>query len=180
MKKQIITVSLITSLALPPSAYSLSIGGGGIGGELTSCTKKTCTQSEIETLPQIDADYMGCSESAYTCYTRTPDNTIYLASNCTRCKAGYQPLEQEISECCGNYIAGSCPHKYTNCVKTCDQGTYASGNNCNRCPKLGGVYGTTTGRGKTSITECYMPNGTTINDSTGTFKFTGNCYYQKI
>lgn len=48
---------------------------------------------------------------------------------------------------------------------------------CTRCPASGGVYGTTASSGATSITECYIPTGTSLSDTTGTYQFTGNCYY---
>lgn len=50
---------------------------------------------------------------------------------------------------------------------------------CRRCPSSGGVYGTTSAAGAESITECYLPSGTTGSDATGSFTYTSNCYYSE-
>lgn len=47
---------------------------------------------------------------------------------------------------------------------------------CTKCPSSGGVAGRSDG-GATSITQCYLPFGTTGSDSTGNFTYTSKCYY---
>lgn len=44
---------------------------------------------------------------------------------------------------------------------------------CRQCP----LTGTTKGIGAISITECYIPSGTTGRDSTGSYTYTSDCYY---
>jgi len=63
------------------------------------------------------------------------------------------------------------------CEYQCKQGYYGTGASCTRCPSSGGVQGTTSGTGATSITECYIPSGSNFSDSTGKGTYTGNCYY---
>lgn len=78
--------------------------------------------------------------------------------------------------CVGSLLQRSCSYR---CVK----GYYMGELGCVRCPSSGGVYGTTAAAGATSITECYIPAGTTFSfsDSTGsgTEKFTSDCYYSE-
>ena len=49
---------------------------------------------------------------------------------------------------------------------------------CTRCPSSGGIYGTSE-IGNTSITGCYIPNGTSYNDGTGDVTLSSDCYYTK-
>ena len=44
---------------------------------------------------------------------------------------------------------------------------------CAPCPSPG-----TSAAGSTSQSDCYIPAGTTGSDSTGTYKYTSNCYYK--
>ena len=52
---------------------------------------------------------------------------------------------------------------------------------CTRCPSSGGVYGTTASSGATSITDCYIPAGTSYSFSdtigSGTQTVQSDCYY---
>lgn len=59
----------------------------------------------------------------------------------------------------------------------CKPGYYLSGTSCMRCPSSGGVFGTTADNNTGGITSCYLPSGTTGSDATGSFTYTGNCYY---
>ena len=53
---------------------------------------------------------------------------------------------------------------------------------CNRCPRINTIYGTTNtcpiipGEGS-SITSCYIPEGTNIIDTSGRYQFTQDCHY---
>ncbi|MBD5389387.1 hypothetical protein HDR63_03995 [bacterium] len=47
---------------------------------------------------------------------------------------------------------------------------------CTRCPTVDGVTGTSAD-GATSQSGCYIPSGTTGNDTTGSFTYTANSYY---
>lgn len=57
--------------------------------------------------------------------------------------------------------------------ESCKPGYYLSGGNCIACPAAAGV--TTVDKNTGGITSCYTSTGGT--DSTGTFEYTGNCYY---
>lgn len=71
-----------------------------------------------------------------------------------------------------------------NCV-VCASGYYqpnSTGNNsCVACPKLENVSAKTSGSnysGYDSITDCYIPSGSSFSDSTGNYSFASNCYYK--
>lgn len=85
------------------------------------------------------------------------------------------------TKCIGNTAYASCTSSLP--TYSCEQGYYgrptSSLSGCTRCPSSGGVYGTTASSGATDITECYIPSGTSGSDSSGSFTYTGNCYYTK-
>lgn len=62
-------------------------------------------------------------------------------------------------------------------VFVCLQGYYKNGDTCSRCPGFGSTNGTTAGNGADSITDCYLPAGTSGSDATGSFTYTSDCYY---
>lgn len=62
---------------------------------------------------------------------------------------------------------------------SCKPGYYLFGADCIRCPSSGGVYGTTVDKNTGDITSCYLQNGTTGSDATGTWQYTQDCYYTK-
>ena len=51
-------------------------------------------------------------------------------------------------------------------------GALVNSSSCTQCPSPG-----TSAAGATSQSDCYIPAGTTGSDSTGTYKYTSNCYY---
>ena len=101
----------------------------------------------------------------------TLSGNAYAATYCdagtvyTSCNAGY-------------YLSGS------TCI-ACAKGTYKSssgtGTSCTTCPSSGGINGTTAGTASDSITDCYLPAGSTrsFSDSagSGTETISSNCYY---
>lgn len=54
----------------------------------------------------------------------------------------------------------------------CKAGQYASGGKCKDCPDGG-----TSKFGASSITDCYIPAGTSGTDATGTWEYAEDCYY---
>ncbi len=62
---------------------------------------------------------------------------------------------------------------------SCKPGYYLSSGTCVRCPASGGVYGTSADKNTGGITSCYILSGNTGSDSSGSFKYTGNCYYSE-
>jgi len=59
----------------------------------------------------------------------------------------------------------------------CERGYYKSGGNCNTCPSLGGVAGTTVAANATSITQCYLPAASQFSENSGQGTYTANCFY---
>lgn len=167
--------------------------------ELTNPTTG-CTRS-ITTINCGGVNYYDCTscESGYTLGQATvtdPQNSsqTYTYGNCTKDFSGGViettecpeecPSTTEWTEttrnreaiCNGSLLNKSCSYR---CIKGYYQGELI----CTRCPSSGGIYGTTAAAGATSITECYIPAGTTrsFSDDTGsgTEKFTSNCYYSE-
>lgn len=89
------------------------------------------------------------------------------------CKKGEYGTAPNCKDCPSN---ANCPGG-NGSTFYCNKGYYKNDSTCSRCPSSGGVYGTTSGTGATAITQCYLPVGTTGSDSTGSFTYTGNCYY---
>lgn len=81
-----------------------------------------------------------------------------------------------VNNACTFDITARCQKGYYGTAKLSKLETRCSG--CTACPSSGGVAGTTSGPGATAITECYIPAGTKSSDSTGSFEYTGNCYYK--
>lgn len=81
-----------------------------------------------------------------------------------------------VNNVCTFDITARCQKGYYGTAKLNNLQTSCSG--CTACPSSGGVAGTTSGPGATAITECYIPAGTKSSDSTGSFEYTGNCYYK--
>ena len=91
-----------------------------------------------------------------------------------------------LGECTATTTYTSCNpgYRYNSLLKSCalcQQGYYKAGTGtaaCSRCPSPDGVvYGTTDSTGSTSKTDCFIPADTDISDTTGTYQFTGDCYY---
>jgi len=60
------------------------------------------------------------------------------------------------------------------------QPTDATSDECKKCPGDGTSslpQLTVVGINNTEITDCYIPTGTEMSDSTGTYTYTQNCYY---
>lgn len=122
---------------------------------------------------------------------RVRTNCAYVSPNCTNnCRCCTESPMYRCSCNSGYYVKGQgeatcscvkCPVANSTCSSdsyfTCNKGYYKNGNTCSRCPSSGGVYGTTSSSGATSITECYIPSGTSGSDASGNFTYTGNCYY---
>ena len=96
----------------------------------------------------------------------------------TRCKSGSWwetngAWATEKHEVC---VSGSCVVRD---IRTeCARGYYDNGSGgCARCSSRWSVYGTTFGYGSAMEQDCYIPNGTTFNDTTGRGTLTGNCYW---
>jgi len=114
-----------------------------------------------------------------------PFEIMTCQSNCTGCTNcnstdwanTMNGVQAKVTSTCNCNTCNSTP------AFRCQTGYYGTPTNatsgCARCPKMGDTYGTTTGPGKTSITDCQFPANITLTDETGTYKFTSPCAYTK-
>ncbi len=105
---------------------------------------------DITVLDQCDI-----SSPTYACAY----NKYYTGSGCASCSSGTVAT------------AGENGHTKTSCGM-CNTGYYKNGSYCATCPESGrSSYGTT------AITGCYKSRYTTGADATGSFTYSGDCYY---
>jgi len=120
----------------------------------------TTVGTKCWTVGSLEGTKCGCATTfTYKCASGYYGTATSATSGCTKCP--------ENATCAGGN--GS--------TFSCAKGYYKDGTSCARCPSSGGVYGTTASTGATSITDCYLPSGTTFSDSTGSGTYTSNCYY---
>lgn len=156
MKKFFIITGCAILTVLPAKAAHNCCAKCPYGSNAAACTEDCCDKTGTsESAP--DANHIILvtkKENNVTCATSsTGMNLVHCKSTYScKCEKGYygSPLAS---------LAGAC------------SGT------CTRCPESGGVYGTTASSGATSRTECYIPTGTSLSDTAGTYQFTENCYY---
>ena len=137
------------------------------GTRVRSCN--TCQTGYTRTSFRITPS--GCSNSVtyYTCTKEEPD----CDGTCDDCEStGWTSLS-------GNRetrTLAECNTATCECTKSiefrCVAGYWGSGSTCSACPAPG-----TSSAGTTTMRGCYIPAGTTGSDSTGTYKYTANCYY---
>lgn len=199
--KKYFSVALLTICATN-TAHAAMEGLSGCLVSNVSLTNPTtgCAQSN-NTITCNGIKYYDCTqcEDGYTLGSATVTDPLnssktYTYGNCTKDFSGNPIPTQECPDecpsttewtettrfreaiCVGSLLARSCSYR-------CIQGYYMGELGCVRCPSSGGVYGTTAAAGATSITECYMPAGTTLPFSddagSGTSTFTSDCYYSE-
>lgn len=115
------------------------------------------------------------------CQKITCNGTVY--EDCTTCANGSTPEQTTVVPCgsaFGSLTYGKCENTLIDppiLDTPCPAGQYKSldktiGNICVDCPTPG-----TSEQGAKSITKCFIPAGTTVSDTTGTYKYTEDCYY---
>ena len=110
---------------------------------------------------------------SYTCGRET----YYECTRCPDCNGqAVTPITQTATVCSGTTVTyQTCPLCLTGPIKSCNKGEYKKADGtCAPCPD-GGTTNITFG--DASITDCYIPSGTTSHDETGTFEYTANCPY---
>ena len=137
------------------------------GTRVRSCN--TCQTGYTRTSHRVTPS--GCSNSVtyYDCTKEEPD----CDGTCDNCEStGWTSLS-------GNRetrTVATCNTATCECTKSvefrCVAGYWGSGSTCSACPAPG-----TSSTGTTTLQGCYIPAGTTGSDSTGTYKYTSNCYY---
>lgn len=140
------------------TCYMCSFGYRGTSTTLTNeaCSNST-TVTECEEIPAEEAE----------CYDDGDcGGVIETSVDGTRLKIGAEGY-------CDSYL--TCSYNYEYWV--CATGYYGDGETtCTKCPELDGVHGETTSYGATSVSSCYIPANTNLNDAFGTYKFSSNCY----
>ncbi len=151
------------------------------------------TKSELAKIQSCNANYGSCGAGAtgttmhilLAGRNSTGDQHIscgaYKAS-CT-CTPGYYAITNGCTPCtAGYYCSKATMVQYTYAAggsTACPKGTYQGNSgmiSCNACGSLNGLTATTSGTGKTKVTDCYLPSNSNLTDSIGTYQFTGNCY----
>ena len=102
----------------------------------------------------------------------TPENCKPFTTGWGSCGSGANSYVEceATAECVGNFCMLGQNYR---CVAGAYGNPSASNETaCAPCPSPG-----TSAAGSTSQSDCYIPAGTTGSDSTGTYKYTANCYY---
>ena len=157
------------------------------------------TEFDEDACPDSYSDWTNNNGACWVSYT---NNALYVCARNTNSKAcPYEPTWHEyfynndwepIGENRVALIDGKNTQSINNYTCTmdpyidygCAAGFYTTATTpnatmtCTRCPSSGGIYGTSE-IGNTSITGCYIPNGTSYNDGTGNVTLSGDCYYTK-
>ena len=161
---------LLTITAIGTALATLPTRGFALNTE-TACPEGTCTQTS------------DCGQKGYKCVNGCCVNNTQIES-CT--PSNCQPSAwSSFSTGYETRTYRQCDLTLSNCLSSieyrCAVGYYGNptsgSSGCSRCPSSGGTYGTTASAGSTSITSCYIPSGTSFSDSTGSGRYTGNCYY---
>lgn len=143
------------------------------GSRVRSCD--TCQSGFTRT--QQSTTVSGCSGSVsfYTCLSSGGSGGDVCDGTCTDCVS-----TDWTDSGTGRQIktTATCNKSTCKCTKKtdyrCKAGYYGQAmmvGGCTACPGVG-----TSAVGSTSITDCYVTGG---HDSTGTFKYTSNCYYSE-
>ena len=75
---------------------------------------------------------------------------------------------------CGvaNVAYGACTAT-TKVYSSCNSGYYLASGDCATCPSPGSA----SDGGTSGISGCYIPSGTNGSDGSGSYTYSGNCYY---
>ncbi len=179
MKTKIIISAIGAGVTLIGNAYAVFIDpidcfecreisyptiGNPVYGECQSYSATCCEPCNRGTIDPIDP--IVCDESLCNGETVTD-----MGGGCDKVASSAC-----VNNLCQTTTIARCQKGYYGTAKLNNLQTSCSG--CTACPSSGGIAGTTSGPGATAITECYIPAGTKSSDSTGSFEYTGNCYYK--
>lgn len=140
-----------------------------------SCTGCKSGYSLLAVSQNLTCDGNIISAEYNTCVETCSSSNCKSDSTWTTIRTGYQRLVKR--SCASN----------TNCQETpsyrCASGYYGTSSNgstgCTLCPSFNGIKALSAAGANSSITKCYVPDGTVGTDVTGTFKYTYACYYTK-
>lgn len=157
-------------IACPEGTTSYSDSRIPVGSVYAVCTAKEGYYIETKdgktTVKQCPAN--STSQAGATSITDCKCNDgFYMDSNntCIKCENGSTGGSGAVG-------ADSCK---------CNSGYYKSGITCQKCPDFGSdsSVSVTSPVGATDVSQCYIAKGTSIEDSTGFFRFSDNCNHQK-
>ena len=180
------------------SSWGESFVQGPVSFYNTEVASQVClclSTAEINSANNCKQAVSGGPKPCTTMYTGTSAGYIYydvVAKSCNGtlgcyCAPGYYAANSTTCSPCssGYYCIGkgtmvSNVSDVTLATSTaCSQGYYQPNtgqSSCNACGSLNGLKATTSGTGKTKVTDCYLPSNSNLTDSIGTYQFTGNCY----
>ncbi|MDR2413227.1 MAG: hypothetical protein LBD50_03390 [Rickettsiales bacterium] len=132
----------------------------------------------------VDESYTySCGQGYYGSATSDSTGCIACPSNAT-CNGG----NGSTFLCNGGYYKSgtgciACPSNATcnggdSSTFSCNGGYYKSGAACANCAANTGHPSATSLAGAAMINGCYLPAGTTGNDTSGSFAYTSNCFYK--
>ncbi|MBQ8293897.1 MAG: hypothetical protein IJX89_00735 [Alphaproteobacteria bacterium] len=161
MKKLFIIAGCIVWCACPADGALNCCASCPYNQTESQCTENCCTEGTTVSAPDENHIILETTNTlTVTCATsRLLHNTVVCSTkNTCKCEQGYYGTP--------SYSFGLVIGESGSCSGT-----------CTRCPSSDGVYGTTAAAGATSITECYIPSGTTFSDDTGSGIYTDSCHY---
>ncbi|MDE6250058.1 MAG: hypothetical protein K2M34_00275 [Alphaproteobacteria bacterium] len=132
--------------------------------------------------------YYGSSTctSTGTCACRydIPENYAICPEGYRDCGNTYNKSKDGEEVCCKIPAAGTYVKVAKGGTVSCVAGNYCPGGTEVFYGSTGGMFscpgtGSTSKAGKSAITDCYLPSGTSFSDSTGSGVYTADCYYQK-
>ena len=175
-------VTVCRQMACMPSDSSIEVRGLNCAMSTATCWGSGTDKTGVESCTTCESGYTKVSKSIIlSCGNGTVTatyNTCLPTCTTSNCKSdtswsaagtGYQ---KKANRSCSDSTTCKTTYSYR-----CAAGYYGSSSNgrsgCNPCPSGG-----TSSAGTTSATGCYIPSGTTGSDSTGTYKYTSNCYWK--
>ena len=175
-------VTVCRQMACMPSDSSIEVRGINCATSTATCWGSDTDKTGVESCMTCESGYTKVSKSTVlNCGGSTLNasyNTCLLTCTTSNCKSdtswssygtGYQ---RKANRSCSDSTTCKTTYSYR-----CAAGYYGSSSNgtsgCSPCPSGG-----TSSAGTTSATGCYIPSGTTGSDSTGTYKYTSNCYWK--
>lgn len=157
-----------------------SSGSGSGTSRPSSCsTGSLCTMCKGPSVTingQLYCGMWASTNNTGNCTTPPGANVAYTMSPCcnTDGKAVGYTTGCYVSSCKTGMVVSDDKKQ---CV--CDIGYYGTASSgCTQCPALGGMNGLTREKGKKLITDCFIPAGYIMQDSTGKYKFTSDCDYK--
>ncbi|MBQ8293892.1 MAG: hypothetical protein IJX89_00710 [Alphaproteobacteria bacterium] len=186
--------SQVADTTLCPTSSTQMTGVNALDGTMPGCTilglSKQCWSNGTDyatwyTCNSCEVGYTRTQTSAtFRCGSSSSTMTYYYCkqdcNGCTDCtsdaywSAGNTGYQKKVTRTC------DCNTCYSSTSYRCAAGYYGSSTNgtsgCTICPSDNSMTGTSAA-GSTSITSCYIVVGDQMEDSTGTYEYTSNCYY---